>query len=258
VSPARHRTAAALVAAILVVTSTPAFAAPAVDPAAPAASEPSPESEAAPSAGSESDTTTPEDDVEAEDTAPEDAAPEDAAPENTEKPSTEPEPAEPETEAMPQLQGTRVRLLGGQPGELELFRVDPEAGDDAVGTIAGLPYTRVCSDPCPERVHLEEGDELFVAGPRIMPSKTFTLDEDPYELVMQVRSGPKSIRFAGFGLTVSGAILIPGGGLLVGAFEGRGPDIAGFTLIGVGVAALAAGIGLLIRGRTLVKHHARR
>lgn len=179
------------------------------------------------------------------------SAPEDTAPEPEPEPELEPQP-------VLVLQGTRVKLLGGPRGELELFRLDPRAGDEAVGTIGGIPYTRVCVDPCPERVELEATDELFVAGPNTMPSRTFTLDEEPYELELHVRPGPRSIRFAGFGLTVSGAILVPGGGLLVGAFQNRNLDIAGFTLIGVGVVALAAGIGLLIRGRTLVQPRVRR
>lgn len=151
--------------------------------------------------------------------------------------------------------GTRVDLVGGAPGELELFRIDPEAGDRSVGTIEGLPYVRVCVAPCTAPVQLDEG-AYFVAGPKVMPSRPFMLDEhvDRPALRLHVRPGPRAIRFAGFGLIVSGAILVPGGGLLVGAVErDPGSDIAGYVLIGTGVVALATGIALVIRGRTLVR-----
>ena len=149
----------------------------------------------------------------------------------------------------------RVRISGGAPGELELFRLDPMGKGKAVGSMGGVPYNRLCRDPCETRVGVDPGDRLFVAGANVMPSKPFSLD-GASEVELRVRPGPKAIRFAGFGLTVSGALLVPAGGLLVGAVgKGPGPDIAGFTLIGVGVVSLAVGIGLLIRGRTLVDVH---
>jgi hypothetical protein len=196
-------------------------------------------------------------------------APDDAAavpepePEPAPEPAPEPEPEAPEPEPAPAtvaepeakrggLWAVRVQLSGGAPGELELFRIDPTGTTESAGTIGGVPYTRVCRDPCDDRVEVNPHDEFFVAGARLMPSKTFAL-EGASEVELRVRPGPKPIRFAGFGLTVSGALLIPAGGLLVGAVDrGKGPDIAGFTLIGVGVVALAVGIGLLVRGRTLV------
>jgi hypothetical protein len=132
--------------------------------------------------------------------------------------------------------------------------VDPSAGAEAVGTFEGMPFTPVCTDPCELRVRLHPEDELFVAGPKLMPSRSFQVDPEATRVELRVRPGLKAIRFAGFGLTVGGAILIPGGGLLVGAVDrGRGPDIAGYTLIGVGVVSLAIGIALIVRGRTLVQ-----
>src|SRR5690606_2705091 len=119
----------------------------------------------------------------------------------------------------------------------------------------GVPYVRVCRAPCREPVDLEHG-EYFVAGKTMMPSRAFELQQRPgyHAMRLEVRPGPRAIRFAGFGLIVSGAILVPGGGLLVGAVHrDPGSDIAGFVLIGTGVVALATGIALVIRGRTLVR-----
>ena len=218
------------VALAVSLSSTPAFAMQ-PEPEAEAEAEPEPESE-------------PESESEAESES-----------ESEPEPESEPAMPIPATSAEP---GTRVVFHGGSPGtELELFRLDPNAESEAVGRFDGIPYTRVCIDPCERRVELRPDDQLFVAGPRLMPSKLFTLDSAANELDLHVRPGPKRIRFAGFGLTVSGAILIPGGGLIVGAIDrGRGPEIAGYTLIGVGIVALAVGIGLLIRGRTLVRANA--
>jgi hypothetical protein len=169
-------------------------------------------------------------------------------------PAVEPEP-EPEPEPSPPASfGTRVRLVGGAPGELELFRLDPTAESEAVGRFDGIPYTRVCTDPCELRVRLHADDELFVAGRKLMPSRSFRIDPAATRVTLRVRPGPKALRFAGFGLTVGGAILVPGGGLLVGAIDrGRGPDIAGYTLIAVGAVSLAIGIALIVRGRTVVQ-----
>jgi hypothetical protein len=211
--------------------------------------EPDPESESESESDSDSDSESESDSASDPDPDPDpDPAPDPA-------PVPAPEMPIPATSAEP---GTLVTFHGGSPDtNLELFRLDPNAESEAVGRFDGIPYTRVCTDPCERRVELRADDQLFVAGPRLMPSKTFTLDTAANELDLHVRPGPKPIRFAGFGLTVSGAILIPGGGLIVGAIDrGRGPEIAGYTLIGVGVAALAVGIALLIRGRTLVRANA--
>jgi hypothetical protein len=98
----------------------------------------------------------------------------------------------------------------------------------------------------------------FVAGRQVMPSRPFTLEEYDDEVTLRVRPGRRKIRFAGFGLTVAGAIMVPGGTLLAAGFDGgKGVKATGYTLIGVGLASLVAGIVLLVRGRTLVDIDAR-
>lgn len=173
--------------------------------------------------------------------------PEDVSPRASDRDETPVEPFAPS--------GTRVDIVGGSPGELELLYLDPEAEARSVGTLNGVPFVRVCTAPCTDPVSLEPG-EYFVAGPKVMPSRPFVLDDPAARrtLRLHVRPGPRAIRFAGFGLVVGGALLVPGGGLLVGAVkQDPASDIAGYVFIGTGVAALAAGIALLLRGRTLVR-----
>lgn len=150
--------------------------------------------------------------------------------------------------------GVRVELVPTDGRQLELFRVDPQAGNEAVGQIDGIPFVRVCKSPCSEPIDAREGDEFFVAGPDLMPSRRFYLDEYDDELRLDVRPGPKPIRFAGFGLTVAGALLIPAGILMsVAAPWGKAGDAAGYASIGVGGASIVGGIVLLLRGRTKVE-----
>lgn len=179
-----------------------------------------------------------------------DADPEPEEPEPT-------SPAVPEDEIVdppPQPSGLAVNIEGGRPGELELFRVDPSAtSEDTIGTLNGLPYVRVCASPCEQPVRTRSGEAFFVAGREVMPSQPFTLDEYDDTVKIKVRPGPKKMRYAGFGLTVTGAIFVPGGILLAAGFDaGKGVDAAGYSLIGVGVASMAVGIYLIVRGRTLV------
>jgi hypothetical protein len=176
-------------------------------------------------------------------------------PETVEPPQPSKPAPESDSPVSPKPAGLVVTVEGGSPGQLELFRIDPNArGGDVVGTYNGLEYVRVCAAPCDRPVAGRSGDAYFVAGRDVMPSRPFTLDEYDDAALLRVRPGPKKLRYAGFGLTVGGAILVPGGTLLVAGFDaGKGVDAAGYALIGVGLASLTAGIVLLVRGRTLVE-----
>jgi hypothetical protein len=184
----------------------------------------------------EEGTSIPEDLLDGEDA---DASPDEGTaaplqPETTAEPVDLP-PTVPSAPKPERARGTRIFMSGGKPGELELFRIDERAGDRKAGTIGGIPYVRVCVDACAYPIEIDPGDEFFVAGAAVMPSRSFMLDELGSEVHLSVRPGPRRIRFAGFGLTVAGAILVPGGALLA-AGVGGGPGIkaGGYAVIGVG------------------------
>lgn len=155
--------------------------------------------------------------------------------------------------------GLALSIQSSGRDKVELFRIEPSAApEETVGTIEGFPYVRVCVAPCEQSLRNVSNDAYFVAGPQIMPSRPFTLVEYDERVTLRVRPGPKRVRFAGFGLTVAGAILVPGGALLAAGFsDNTGARATGFSLIGVGVGSLVAGIVLLVRGRTLIDLDAR-
>ena len=135
---------------------------------------------------------------------------------------------------------------------VRLHRFGPGPRGEIDGSVRGLPFSTVCHSPCDQQVAVL--DRVFlVAAPELMPSPDFTLDEYDRAVTITVKPGLRSVRFAGFGVTVAGAVLVPLGVLVLATAGDRtGGVAAGGTMMGVGGASLATGIGLLLAGRTRV------
>jgi hypothetical protein len=164
--------------------------------------------------------------------------------------------SEPASEAG--LVGPVVRLEVRGPMAVRLHRLGPGPKGEVDGSIRGVPFSTVCDSPCDQAVDAR-GQVFLVAAPELMPSPEFTLDDYEGRVTVDVTPGRRSVRFAGFGVTVAGAILVPLGILVLSTASDRPGGVAGgATVIGAGAASLATGIALLLAGRTRVSIEGRR
>jgi hypothetical protein len=210
-------------------------------------------------------------------TQPERAEPgsEAAGPQVEAEAEAEPRPAEPDrpasSEAIPSdaasssmdgesqsVSGPLVHVAAPEEFRVRLHRLGPGPQGEIDGSVRGMPFSTVCHAPC-DRVVDARGQTFLVAAPELMPSRDFTLDDYEGPVTIAVRPGRRSVRFAGFGVTVAGAILVPLGILVLStAGQRQGGVAGGASLIGVGGASLGTGIALLLVGRTRVAIEGRR
>lgn len=142
--------------------------------------------------------------------------------------------------------------------EATLERAEPSAVTAPTGFVwgEGRGWQRVCAAPCD--VHVSTSDDFRVAGDGIRPSRAFRLMPGaPYELAAKTGS-----RRAYLGSAVLLPVAVVAGALAGANYlmthqklpseQHANGDVVTYTLIGVGVVALAVAIPLLLTSETRV------
>jgi hypothetical protein len=127
---------------------------------------------------------------------------------------------------------------------------------DARGRPRGLRFQPACAAPC--RLNLDASKTYRIAGPGLVPSRTFKLPLDASTVAIQVKEGHVDERVGGVLLTTVGSCLILVGGFWFALSAVAEPDqsnsarlYGGSTLL-VGVGALVPGIMLMRLGKTRI------
>ena len=147
--------------------------------------------------------------------------------------------APPQVERAPGRPFVHIEVRG--PAAVELRR---QAEGDA-------PATTVCAAPCDRVVDGAQGDAFVLDGPRMSPSLSFLLADQPEAIDIVVRPGFRPLTILGWTLIGIGAAAVVGGAVtLTLADDDRSLRRAGgFTLLG-GLPVLIGGGVMAAFGRT--------
>jgi hypothetical protein len=117
-----------------------------------------------------------------------------------------------------------------------------------------------CKNPCDKVVDGREGSFFFFGGEKLSPSRSFTLIDKQGDVNVLVKPGRRGAYVTGFLLLTLSASFVLGGAIMaaVGHTVHSKTQYVGYGLLGGGLAMIAAGIPLLVLGRTRVKFGARK
>ena len=155
----------------------------------------------------------------------------------------------------------RVTIEVSDQRSVTLYQVTGEAVAVGTGGSAyAMSYRGLCDSPCNRPVAIEPGARYFIGGDRVTPSKHFRLPEGE-DSTLQVRAGSKGLRIGGLILASIGIPFAIGGASILGVASTLDREesprstfmTAGGAMLGVGLVALAAGIPMMIVGRTRVQ-----
>lgn len=130
------------------------------------------------------------------------------------------------------------------------------------GSATGVVSRGVCAAPCDEIVDGRDGSQFFFSAPGMVASPPFSLKQYDGEIEARVRGGSVWKRFGGISLTsFGGAAVLTGIALTAIGLPTTeiGPDFEirseitrtpGLITLGVGAAALAGGIYMLVTSGT--------
>jgi hypothetical protein len=144
---------------------------------------------------------------------------------------------------------------------LELTRPAPVELVEVTGYqlyMAGVPRRRlppprpVCDAPCGQVIDARKGNLFYVGGQGVTPSRGFDLSQHDGELVARVRPGRYRLLLGSLPVVWLGFAGTVVGGFLVGDTRDQ-MRVAGGLALGLGVAVLATGITMIVRGVTRVR-----
>jgi hypothetical protein len=151
-------------------------------------------------------------------------------------------------ETAPATGRPRVHLEVSAGKSVQLYEIDGEArARGTAGPAYGMSYRSVCRSPCGVIVDGTRGQDFFLARDLVTASRRFKLDQSRGDVVLRVRAGSRALRILGgvaLGLGVAGAVA---GALFT---IGDGTRVAGYALLGAGGAGIAAGVPMIVFGRT--------
>lgn len=188
--------------------------------------------------------------------------------------ASEPSPAEPApvapTPVTAQRGAPQIYLDVRSSRSVSLFEIAPESewGSSTPGVggnARNVMLDPICEAPCDQIVDGRKGQSFVVSGPRLSPSKPFTLLDREGALTLDVTPRPQGVRVAAWTVTPLGVLLVPAGVLmLTNPFRDPGepvdPDLqtGGLVTLGVAGAAVITGVLLAVFSRTKVRFAARR
>jgi hypothetical protein len=168
------------------------------------------------------------------------------------RPAIGPEGPVPEdTEPAPGPSRPRITIELTRPGEVHLLEAGwpAQAGYRPNRTVYSAARS-VCRAPCERVIDGSAGNPFFFGGSRTMPSRIFYLKDLEGDYVARVKPGRVGLLLGGvsaFGLGYAGTL---SGGLLFGLTRDEDTRLAGGIVLGAGLALIAAGIAMLVRGTT--------
>ncbi|MBL4685489.1 MAG: hypothetical protein JKY37_12920 [Nannocystaceae bacterium] len=150
-------------------------------------------------------------------------------------------------EAASATRGMSVHLEVRGRATVGLYR---KHGAAKIGTTAESK-TKVCDAPCDMHVSLTTGDRFVLDGPRMVPSLSFSLAEQPARIDLVVRPGYRALSIGGWvSVALGAAAVVAGAVVLTIADDNRGLRRAGgFTLLS-GLPLLIGGGVMASFGRT--------
>lgn len=167
---------------------------------------------------------------------------EDSRPAAAEDASTQPGPGRP-----------RVFFELTRPAPVELVEVTGYQLSMAGVPRSQLPPPRpVCDAPCGQVIDARKGNLFYVGGKGVTPSRGFDLSQYDGELVARVRPGRYRLLLGSLPVVWLGFAGTVVGGFLVGDTRDQ-TRVAGGLALGLGVAVLATGIAMIVRGITRVR-----
>jgi hypothetical protein len=175
-----------------------------------------------------------------------------------------------ETPVDPTYGAPRVHVETSGSGVI-LFRVPSREERSQLGPLYRRYGVPICRAPCDRVVDGRAGQLFLVGGEDVTPSATFELARRAGDLTLFVQPGSREKRSSGSALIGVGSGLIGGGLVLTLCFfifghqddpTGRNGqptpyrpsagEIAGYALMGTGLASLVGGIALITSNRTTV------
>lgn len=149
-------------------------------------------------------------------------------------------------EAAPPTRGTSVHLEVRGRATVGLYRKHGAA----TGTTAESK-TKLCDAPCDMHVGLATGDRFVLSGPRMAPSLSFSLADQPARIDLVVRPGYRALSIGGWlSVALGAAAVVAGAAVLTIADDNRRQRRAGgFTLLS-GLPLLIGGGVMASFGRT--------
>ncbi|WAS98913.1 hypothetical protein [Nannocystis punicea] len=165
-----------------------------------------------------------------------------------------------EDEVAPGPSRPRIFIELTRPADVHLLEaIAPIGAVSPQAARAGLAGARsVCRAPCGHVIDGRAGYPFYFGGDKMMPSRTFFLKDLEGEYVARVQPGRRGLLLGGMlasGYGVGGTLA---GAMLAGIGRDREMRTAGLTVLGIGVALLAAGITMAIHGSTRFRLHRRR
>lgn len=123
-------------------------------------------------------------------------------------------------------------------------------------SLAGIRWETVCVSPCDRVVDSRSGGAFVLGDSPIVFSRKFRLDDREGDVHIDVKPGRPGLMLLGTIATGVGGGFVLGGPMLwvlSDSDETRSLRNAGIILTAVGVPLLAAGIAMLVMGRTRFK-----
>lgn len=166
-------------------------------------------------------------------------------------PTTPPTP----TEERPSMGKPRVHLEVSSGRSVEMQRI--VGGLYAAGygvSMSGVTWETVCSSPCDRVVDASTGAPFVLGDVPLVFSRKFKLNDRSGDVHIDVKPGRPGVMIGGVLLTgVGGGLAVSGPMLIALDSEGRNWRQTGIILTAVGVPMLAAGIAMMVLGRTRYK-----
>jgi hypothetical protein len=168
------------------------------------------------------------------------------------RPAIGPEGPVPEDiEPTPGPSRPRITIELARPGEVHLLEAGwpVQAGYRPSRAVYSAARS-VCRAPCDRVIDGSAGNPFFFGGSRTVPSRVLYLKDLEGDYVARVKPGRVGWLLGGavaIGFGYAGTL---GGGLLVGLTRDDRPRLAGGLVLGAGLALLAAGIAMIVRGTT--------
>jgi hypothetical protein len=180
------------------------------------------------------------------------AAPVTPEPKWTEQVEPDPEPAE----ATPTRGKPRVHIVPTRQTSrpVRLFEINSEivaSGYNA--SMYGINFSTVCTAPCGKVVDGTRGQDFFLGMSDTgiwTASRKFSLDDKEGDVTLRVKPGNRGLRVAGAILLGLGIGLTIGGAVFMIPTRSNTLQKPGIVMLAVGIPSFAAGLPMMLLGRT--------